>query len=94
LLHCRDIGTEEPFDFLGFLDYAPSDEEAFEDMLGQLRATREWTFFDRKIDIRLMKAWARTDFQVMRLGSAIGRSAKVRDVTDSGHYENLIVYSA
>jgi hypothetical protein len=56
LLHCRDIGTEEPFDFLGFLDYAPSDEDAFDDMLAELRATREWSFFDREIDIRLMKA--------------------------------------
>jgi hypothetical protein len=56
LLHCRDIATEEPFDFLGFLDYAPSDEDAFDEMLGQLRATKEWTFFDREIDIRLIKA--------------------------------------
>jgi hypothetical protein len=54
LLHCRDMGTEEPFDFLGFLDYAPSDEDAFDDMLGELRATREWTFYDREIDIRLI----------------------------------------
>jgi hypothetical protein len=56
LLHCRDLGTNEPFDFLGFLDYAPSDEEAFDEMLGQLRATREWTFMEREIDIRLVKA--------------------------------------
>jgi hypothetical protein len=55
LLHCRDFGTEQPFDFLGFLDYAPPDEGAFDDMLGQLRATREWTFFDREIDIRLSR---------------------------------------
>jgi len=55
LLHCRDFGTQEPFDFLGFLDYAPSDEAAFDDMLGQLRATREWTFIDREIDIRLVR---------------------------------------
>ena len=56
LLHCRDLGIEAPFDFLGFLDFAPSDEEAFDEMLRQLRATREWTFFDREIDIRLIKA--------------------------------------
>jgi hypothetical protein len=55
LLHCRDFGTEQPFDFLGFLDYAPSDEGAFDDMLGLLRATKEWTFFDREIDIRLSR---------------------------------------
>jgi hypothetical protein len=56
LLHCRDMETEEPFDFLGFLDYAPTDETAFEDMLGQLRSTKEWSFMEREIDIRLCKA--------------------------------------
>jgi len=55
LLHCRDLGTEEPFDFLGFLDFAPADEAAFDDMLRQLRSTKEWTFFDREIDIRLSR---------------------------------------
>jgi hypothetical protein len=53
LLHCRDLGTEEPFDFLGFLDFAPEDEAAFDDMLAELRATTEWSFMDREIDIRL-----------------------------------------
>lgn len=56
LLHCRDMETSEPFDFLGFLDYAPKDEPAFDEMLGHLRATKEWTFIDREIDIRLCKA--------------------------------------
>jgi hypothetical protein len=55
LLHCRDMGTEAPFDFLGFLDYAPEDETAFEDMLDRLRSTREWSFMDREVDIRLVK---------------------------------------
>jgi hypothetical protein len=56
LVHCRDMETSQPFDFLGFLDYAPKDEPAFDEMLGQLRATKEWTFIDREIDIRLYKA--------------------------------------
>jgi hypothetical protein len=56
LLHCRDLGTNEPFDFLGFLDYAPADAGAFDDMLAQLRSTKEWSFMDREIDIRLVKA--------------------------------------
>jgi len=46
LLHCRDLETDAPFDFLGFLDFAPADEAAFEDMLGQLRLTKDgasWT---------------------------------------------------
>ncbi|WP_426232048.1 hypothetical protein [Pararhizobium sp. DWP3-4] len=55
LLHCRDMGTEAPFDFLGFLDYAPTDEAAFEEMLGQLRSTIEWSFMDREIDLRLTR---------------------------------------
>lgn len=56
LLHCRDLDAEAPFDFIGFLDFAPQDGPAFEDMLGQLRATSEWSFMDREIDIRLDKA--------------------------------------
>ncbi len=56
LLHCRDLGTNEPFDFLGFLDYAPADADGFDEMLGELRATREWSFMEREIDIRLVKA--------------------------------------
>ncbi|MBB3354148.1 chlorite dismutase [Rhizobium lentis] len=55
LLHCRDLETAAPFDFLGFLDFAPADEPAFDDMLGQLRSTKEWSFMEREIDIRLVK---------------------------------------
>ncbi len=55
LLHCRDLAVEAPFDFLGFLDFAPADEAAFEDMLGELRSTKEWSFMEREIDIRLVK---------------------------------------
>jgi hypothetical protein len=55
LLHSRDLGTEEPFDFLGFLDFAPDGEAALDDMLGELRATPEWSFMDREIDIRLSR---------------------------------------
>ena len=55
LLHCRDLDAEAPFDFIGFLDFAPESEPAFDEMLDQLRATREWSFMDREIDIRLTK---------------------------------------
>jgi len=54
LHHCRDLGESEPFDFLTFFDYAPGDALAFEDMVGELRATEEWKFVDREIDIRLV----------------------------------------
>jgi hypothetical protein len=55
LLHCRDLAHEAPFDFIGFLDFAPENEAAFDEMLSQLRATEEWSFMDREIDIRLVR---------------------------------------
>lgn len=55
LLHCRDFATQQPFDFLGFLDFAPEDEPAFDTMLAELRATPEWTYMEREIDIRLSR---------------------------------------
>jgi len=55
LLYCRDLGTLEPFDFLGYLDYAPENAALFEELLAQLRATTEWTYIDREVEIRLTK---------------------------------------
>jgi hypothetical protein len=55
LLHCRDMGTDAPFDFLAFLDYGPMEETAFDEMLDRLRSTKEWAFMEREIDIRLLK---------------------------------------
>jgi chlorite dismutase len=55
LLHCRDLSDQAPFDFIGFLDFAPDSATAFDEMLMQLRATREWSFMEREIDIRLNK---------------------------------------
>lgn len=56
LLHCRDLDEQAPFDFLGYLDYAPDSETAFDEMLDRLRATKEWSFMDREIDIRMTRA--------------------------------------
>ena len=56
LLHCRDLGENEPFDFLTWFEYAPSDEKAFDRLVVELRHTEEWTFVDREIDIRLVRA--------------------------------------
>ena len=53
LHHCRDLNESEPFDFLTLFDYAQADSAAFEDMVSELRATEEWKFVDREIDIRL-----------------------------------------
>ena len=32
----------QPFDFLTWFDHAPQHAQAFEEMVGQLRATEEW----------------------------------------------------
>lgn len=64
LLHCRDLDDEAPFDFIGFLDFAPESGAAFDRMLDQLRATREWSFMDREIDIRLTKDKAHDNWKV------------------------------
>jgi chlorite dismutase len=54
LHHSRELG--EPFDFLTWFEFAPVHETAFDTMLARLRATREWHFIDREVDIRLRRA--------------------------------------
>jgi hypothetical protein len=51
LYHARDLG--EPFDFLTWFEYAPQDADPFEELVRMLRATEEWTFVEREVDIRL-----------------------------------------
>jgi chlorite dismutase len=53
LHHGRDLG--EPFDFLTWFEFAPRDAPAFEELVGRLRETSEWTFVEREIDIRLVR---------------------------------------
>ena len=53
LHHCRDLG--EPFDFLTWFEFAPAAVTAFEDLLAALRATEEWRYVEREVDIRLMR---------------------------------------
>ncbi len=55
LHHCRDLGENEPFDFLTWFEYAPSDEAAFNKLVAELRSSPEWTYVDREIDIRLVR---------------------------------------
>lgn len=55
LHHCRDLGDNEPFDFLTWFEYAPSDSAAFDELLAELRASEEWMYVDREIDIRLVR---------------------------------------
>ena len=55
LHHCRDLGVSEPFDFLTLFDYAEADAAAFDDLLAALRATEEWQYVEREVDIRLLR---------------------------------------
>ena len=54
LHHCRDLGPDEPFDFITWFEYAPGDEAAFDDLLAALRASPEWAYVEREVDLRLM----------------------------------------
>jgi chlorite dismutase len=51
LFHCRDIN--EPFDFLTWFEYAPEHADGFESLVSRLRATNEWSYVEREIDLRL-----------------------------------------
>jgi len=55
LHHCRDLGDSELFDFLTLFDFATTDSKAFDDMVAELRATEEWKFVEREVDIRLVR---------------------------------------
>lgn len=54
LHHGRDLGEE--FDFLTWFEYAPSDAAAFEELVARLRATPEWAYVEREVDVRLVRA--------------------------------------
>lgn len=53
LHHSRDLG--ESFDFLTWFEFAPEHEADFDRMLTRLRATREWDYVEREVDIRLIR---------------------------------------
>ena len=53
LYHCRELG--QPFDFLTWFEYAAVDANAFDDLVGKLRATEEWRYVDREVDVRVLR---------------------------------------
>lgn len=55
LHHCRDLGPDEPFDFLTWFEYSPADALAFEDLVMRLRRTLEWRFVIREVDLRAVR---------------------------------------
>ena len=55
LHHCRDLSEQQPFDFLTWFEYAPADAAAFDALVAELRASAEWRYVDREIDLRLVR---------------------------------------
>lgn len=58
LHHCRDLAFSdqaEPFDFLTWFEFAPAHEAAFDDLLARLRASEEWDYVEREVDVRLTR---------------------------------------
>jgi L-rhamnose mutarotase len=53
LYHCRDLG--EPFDFLTWFEYAPEHAGVFDELVAMLRATEEWTYVEREVDVRVVR---------------------------------------
>jgi len=51
LYHCRDLG--EPFDFLTWFEFDPANSTLFEELVAMLRATEEWRYVEREVDLRL-----------------------------------------
>jgi len=54
LHHGRDLG--EQFDFLTWFEFSPADASAFDELVGMLRATEEWGYVEREVEIRLTLA--------------------------------------
>ncbi len=51
LLHCRDLG--EPFDFLTWFEFAPEHTKDFDELLVRMRASKEWEYVERELEVRL-----------------------------------------
>jgi hypothetical protein len=58
LHHSRDLG--EPFDFLTWFEFAPEHAAAFDELVYSLRASEEWKYVDREVDVRLVREVAGT----------------------------------
>jgi chlorite dismutase len=54
LHHARELG--EPFDFLTWFEFAPQHAGMFDDLLGLLRASEEWSYVEREVELRLLRS--------------------------------------
>jgi hypothetical protein len=55
LHHCRDLSEAEPFDFLTWFEFAKADTAEFDKLLAKLRASAEWQFVEREVEMRLIR---------------------------------------
>jgi chlorite dismutase len=53
LHHGRDLG--EQFDFLTWFEFPPTAAADFDELLRRLRATEEWSYVDREVEIRVTR---------------------------------------
>ncbi len=53
LFHCRDFG--EPFDFLTWFEFAPENTALFDELVATLRASEEWSYVEREVDVRVVR---------------------------------------
>jgi chlorite dismutase len=53
LYHARELG--EAFDFLTWFEYAPEHAALFEELVAALRASEEWRYVEREVDLRLQR---------------------------------------
>ncbi len=53
LYHSREIGG--PFDFLTWFEFAPEHEPRFDELVALLRASPEWRWVEREVDVRLSR---------------------------------------
>lgn len=55
LHHCRDLEDEQPFDFLTWFEFEDRYAGAFDELLDRLRATEEWSYVEREVELRLSR---------------------------------------
>ncbi|MGO7042269.1 chlorite dismutase family protein [Rhizobium acaciae] len=54
LYHSRDLG--ESFDFLTWFEFPEESAPQFDELLKRLRATEEWRYVEREVEVRLTRA--------------------------------------
>lgn len=55
LHHCRDLEEPGAFDFLTWFDFRDEHTPVFDELLAALRATEEWKYVEREVDVRVVR---------------------------------------